>query len=433
VIVTPRALRVAALLVSLVSLLGAGCSAVLGYEDGYEASAAGAGGGSGSGDKLAEAGRAGAGASGAAGAGGNLAGGAGAGGNLAGGAAQGGSGGGGVAAAGASGTTGAAGTSGAAGTTGAAGTSGAAGTTGAAGTGGSTSTASLKVVSLGSVAACAGGELAVTYETAGAFGNGFQIAVELSTSTGEGPWTTLGVVTGQPSGTAKVPLPATQKAGAGYRVRLTSTDPVITSSPFALPLKVNVGATGTIVPSMTYVVENTAVSFSVSGGPFSAYAWDFGPASVPATATVAKPSTKLVTPGLAEVRVTLTDDNGCKSEARLNDDPTSCTFYDDCVSVLSCSPSMNTAAQLDDVLRVCDGQNVTESGGGMVAFVESGGKLTFPGGGDWTTYVAAGATYVGASGGRSVIVSEPGALLSGDATLFLTCPKLTFLDPVACK
>jgi hypothetical protein len=427
-------------LAGVVSLAASGCGGLLVYADEYQTVGA-AGGGGGSNDSAGASGVAGA-ASSAAGVGGSGSGAAGdaaAAGTSAGG--SGGSGQGGADAGGSGGTdAGNGGGAGAAGSAGVGGNTGAgfAGTGGAAvaGAGGTDTTKpGLKVTSLGTYKGCSGGELQVNYLATGAFGAGYQIVAELSQPDGSFPGAIVGVTAGAASGSVTALIPAETKAGTTYEVRLKATDPELVSEPFSLPLTVLRAKVPEIVADRYYALEGEKVTFSVKSNAYTSYTWDFGAASTPVSGAGQSASTAFGAAGGAVVKVTVTDGNGCRATGSVGPESDGfCEAFLGCVSVFSCSPNLAAMGPWgESPLRLCDGKTLSDGGGGVIAFVETGAVLHFTGGGSWTSYVKSGATYTGASGGSSVVITEPGSNVSGPADATLECPKLTFTGTSACK
>jgi PKD-like domain/GEVED domain/Pregnancy-associated plasma protein-A len=111
---------------------------------------------------------------------------------------------------------------------------------------------------------CAGTTVAGTYTTTGTFNAGNTFTAQLSDALGSftSP-VSLGAVSG---GTISVTIPANTPAGTGYRIRVTSSNPVINGSANTANLTINVPATASLSGTQTIIAGQTAnLSVNLTG------------------------------------------------------------------------------------------------------------------------------------------------------------------------
>jgi hypothetical protein len=112
---------------------------------------------------------------------------------------------------------------------------------------------------------CAGETIEVGYQAAGAFNSGNQFKAQLSNATGD--FSTpieIGSLTSISSGTILCTVPAGLAAGSGYRIRVVSTNPAITSNILANELYK--GCLGLAPLEITLVSKQDASCFELNDG-----------------------------------------------------------------------------------------------------------------------------------------------------------------------
>ena len=160
---------------------------------------------------------------------------------------------------------------------------------------------------------CTGGTLNVGYTATGSFFSGNTYTVQLSDASGSFTnAVTIGTVTASVSGTLACTVPANTPAGTGYRVRMVSSSPVITTSDNGANLTIN------ITPSAPTASNNAPLSgatLSLTAGSVAgatAYTWS-GPGSFSATGqTVTRSNFSQSMAGTYSVKATV---GGCQSPA----------------------------------------------------------------------------------------------------------------------
>jgi len=130
------------------------------------------------------------------------------------------------------------------------------------------------------VSASTGASVSVPFTSVGTFNAGNVYTAQLSNASGVFPGTTIGTLSASgvdPSGTITATIPAGTVAGTGYRIRVVSSNPVVTGTNNTVDLTVQVPAAITTQPSTT--VQNlcqgsaaTALSVTATGTTLT-YQW----------------------------------------------------------------------------------------------------------------------------------------------------------------
>lgn len=130
------------------------------------------------------------------------------------------------------------------------------------------------------VSASTGASVSVPFTSVGTFNAGNVFTAQLSNASGVFPGTTIGTLSASgvdPSGTITATIPAGTLAGTGYRIRVVSSNPVVTGTDNTVNLTVQVPAAITTQPSTT--VQNlcqgsaaTALSVAATGTTLT-YQW----------------------------------------------------------------------------------------------------------------------------------------------------------------
>jgi hypothetical protein len=243
----------------------------------------------------------------------------------------------------------------------------------------------------------------------------------------------IGTVNGTGSGTISAVVP--NSPGNGFRVRVVSTSPVLVAADNGVDLTIHPLPNASFTLSPTIVLDDgSKVTFSPSSTSEAAYAWDLGQGAVPPTSTAVQPQASYTLPGPKTISLTVTAATGCTATKQIDTLPFEVIPLLPGLVVYSCTPKIPSGAEVikgsasnatAQAVWICPGATLSTGGGGHTVFVEPGGTFNFSGGGGYVTHVRSLGSYAGSSGGMSLVISEPGASLTGSYTS-LKCAQLKF-------
>lgn len=156
-----------------------------------------------------------------------------------------------------------------------------------------------------SLSICDGSGVTVLYTATGVFNAGNIFTAQLSDATGSfASPTSIGSLTSTTSGSISATIPALTPTGTLYRIRVVSSNPVVTGSNNGSNITIHLLPTPSIVPSgATTFCQGGSVSLNAGTG-YSSYSWT-------TTAT-----TQIITVSTSNTfRVTVTDNIGCTGTA----------------------------------------------------------------------------------------------------------------------
>ena len=283
-----------------------------------------------------------------------------------------------------------------------------------------------------SSAVCTGAGFSLPLATTGIFPPSNTFHLELSDSSGSfASPVRIGSTSSAAGGTISGRINAGDVAdGTGYRLRVVSDDPPVTSEPATTVLTVSTTPDVTVVGDY-FVVSGEPLTLTLDppAGVGETVSWEIDGVEV---STEVALTTTLTDYRFYSVDVTVTTAAGCVDD---RNHP---------VRVVGCEPTIEANAEIVTEPGatgfggaggwwICDGGEVSASAGSYGVYVESGGEFNFTSGGVYAAYVLAGGTYNGAPGGLRAVISEPGATvaLSGSEQFVLECPAITFDTSIA--
>ncbi len=227
----------------------------------------------------------------------------------------------------------------------------------------------ITINSVSKTSMCVGEAFSVSFNVNGSFNSGNVFTAQLSNSTGSfSSPTDIGTVTGTTGSVIQCTLPATLSSGTGYRVRVVSSDPTITSTNSSDPITVNtLPATPTITANgPTTFCQGGSVQLTSSAA--NGYQWSNGA------------TTQSITVNSADsYRVTVANSNGCTATSN----PTVVTVY-----ALPTTPVITASGPA----TFCQGGSVMLTSSAAASYQWSTGattqSITVSAGGNYTVTVA---------------------------------------------
>jgi uncharacterized delta-60 repeat protein len=269
---------------------------------------------------------------------------------------------------------------------------------------------------------CAGATLSVPFQSTGTFDQGNVFTVQLSDASGSfASPQNIGSASGLSSGSINATIPFSTTPGTGYRIRIVSSSPAMTSADNGTNIAINAVPSVNAVSNQTVCTGSGTAAISFSGTPGAVYNW-----------TNSNPSIGLAASGSGNIASFTTQNNGGGIQTATitvtpvagscNGQPVSFTIT--VTSVITTQPQPQT---------VCSGSaasfSVTASGtGATYQWKKDGADIN---GATSSTYSIASATAANAGQYSVAVTGSCGTVTSTTVALVVKTPPAISTQPVS--